>query len=461
MAAACMMIAQIVGKDNTFASNGKFTVSNSVNSVNDVFGSRMLQNQDGSIYFTSLIGDPSTGYKQTALSKINNAGVLDTTFGINGKTVVNSYLNPDSNLQKQPDGKLLMIGFRPGSDNNMYADIVRFLPDGQLDQTFGINGIASFADISSDLDKQYYGLFQQGNKIIFYGEALDGINYLHYRTICRINSNGSIDTSFGNDGKINTQGRFVFQDNASNIISFTNDTPSTGIIEKYDNNGQPVRDFGNDGILTMAFDPGPIAAAIMDSNSNIVYTNRDGDIGRIRPDGNADTSFAFNPSLLPFPTVIFSFVEKNGYYYVGGMNATNNEYFISRLEQNGNINSTFGYFVETDPDLLAAEDLIINDDNVIANGNGYIVKYRSNNSTLSLSDPKLDNRIVFENPIKDDLIYSTNLMVSRINIYSSSGKLVKTLTNGNKHLSGLPKGVYFAEAFTENGITITKKFIKY
>ncbi|MCD9855165.1 T9SS type A sorting domain-containing protein [Epilithonimonas sp. JDS] len=458
-----ILTAQIISKDQTFGTNGKFTITNSVNSVNDVYGSEMIQNQDGNIYFTSLMGDSTTGYTKTVLSKISSSGVVDTSFGVNGKAVVDSYLNPNSNLQRQPDGKLLIMGFHRGTGGDLktYADIIRFLPDGQLDPTFGIGGTASFGNVSSDIDKRYYGLLQMGDKIIFYGEALSDNSYLQKRIVYRLNSDGTIDTSFGTGGTITTQGRFIFLDNFSNIVSFTSDTPSNGTIEKYNRNGEPMTTFGNNGSLTLTFDPGPIASAFLDSKNHLIYANMDGKMGRISPDGNLDTSFVFNSAMLPFPVLIFSIVEKDGYYYVGGMNQTNNEYFISKLESNGNMDSVFGYYVESDPDFHSIGCLIINEDNIVANGNGFITKYiTSNDTSLSAVNSKSVVKIVFENPVEDYLIYSTNHALSYIDIYSVDGKLVKTLINGKNHVSTLPKGIYYIKATTENGITVTKKLIK-
>ncbi|KMQ69141.1 hypothetical protein ACM39_03245 [Chryseobacterium sp. FH2] len=74
---------------------------------------------------------------------------------------------------------------------------------------------------------------------------------------------------------------------------------------------------------------------------------------KIKPDGILDNSFNFDPPSLPFSTWILSIIEKDEYYYIGGMNERDNvRYFISKLNQNGTIDSGFSYYSETDPELM-------------------------------------------------------------------------------------------------------------
>lgn len=460
--------AQIISKDNTFMSNGVYTIPSSLQgSSSNAAGywSRMIQNQDGSIYFTYKRSNTVTGDNETVLSKIDSAGNIDTTFGSNGEAVVTS-LSPNSYLQKQIDGKLLIIAFHlgVGADTKTYADIFRFLPNGQPDLAFGNNGVATIANVSSDMNGQTYGLFLHNNKIIFYGEALDNVTFLQHRIIYRLNENGSIDTTFGNNGSIDTQGKFVFLDSQSNFISFnpfTNLPSNSAIIERYNTDGQPVTVFGNNGVLTLTFSIAAVGIAYMDSNNRIVYSTMDGEIARIDSNGTLDSTFIFNSSLIPFPLGIFSIVEKNGLYYIGGMNQTNNKYFISRLAQNGKVDSIFNYFLEADQNLQDIGDMIINDNNIIANGGGYIVKYLSNNSMLSTSEEiKPHDDITFENPVNQNLVYRTKEKVSKVELYSLDGKLINILKEDKSNVSTLPKGRYIAKVTLENGKEIIRKLIK-
>lgn len=441
---------QIVSKDFSFASNGIHSIA-STNNTND--WSRMIQNSDGSIYFTYNRNNSSTGgIEKSFLSKLNVNGIVDTSFGTNGEFEL-PHFTIDSQIKKQSDGKLLIFG---SSDSG--ATISRILPNGQLDITFGINGTSTIPDLTIDAYGGSYGIILQNEKIIVHG--LDNQNNNKHR-IYRLNTTGSIDTTFGNSGSIFTIGNWsnatsTFIDNQSNIVC----GHSNGIMEKFNPGGQPLTSFGNNGTLQTIYNSG----GIMDSNNNILTTNTVGQISRFKPNGTLDNSFNFNPTtVLPFPIWILTIVEKNGYYYIGGAKEVNNDikFFISKLNQNGVMDPAFNYYLETNSSLNYINDMIINDNNIIANGNGYIVKYLLNTGTLSTTDIiKSNNDISFENPVKQNLIYQSKEKVNKIEVYSADGKIVKTLKDNNTNVSELLKGIYFAKITFENGKTAVKKLIK-
>lgn len=442
--------AQITSKDNNFASNGIYSIpmGNNTNS-----SPRMVQDSEGNIYFTYNRNNNSTGgVEKSFLSKLNINGIADTSFGTNGELTL-PYFVTDSQMKRQSDGKLLIY---------TGTVILRILPTGQFDTTFGTNGVSSAIPAMSSDSAGYSGEFLlQNGKIIVHGVDTSG-SILQHR-ICRLNTNGSLDTTFGNNGSLFTQGSWsnatsTFVDNQSNIVC----THLNGIMEKFNPNGQPLTSFGNNGVFQGMSNN--YAKAIMDSNNNIVYTNSTGWINRIKPDGTFDSSFSFNPNTsIPFPIWILSIVEKNGYYYIGGAKEVNNDirFFISKLNQNGAMDSGFNYYVETLPTLNYLSDMIVNDNNIIADGNGYIVKYFQNNSTLSTADIKKDNdNISFENPVKQSLIFKSEQRVNTIEIYSPEGKILKTLKDSGLSVSDLPTGIYVAKVTFESGSSTTRKLIK-
>ena len=160
--------AQINYKDNTFAVNGIYSIPSMVSGIPTDFSSywsRMIQNQDGSIYFTYNKENLSGGLSEpVVLSKISSSGMTDITFGTNGEAIAN-FNSLNSHLHKQTDGKLLIIGFNSG------ANIVRFLPNGQLDPSFGNNGISKITNLDADIDLTNYGLFFQNNKIYYLSKS--------------------------------------------------------------------------------------------------------------------------------------------------------------------------------------------------------------------------------------------------------------------------------------------------
>lgn len=420
----------------------------------------MVQNPDGSIYFTYNKNNSSTeGLEKSFLSKLNANGIVDTSFGINGELQL-PYFNNDSQLKKQADGKLVIL-----SSSDSGPVILRILPMGQFDATFGTNGISSAVPpLGIDENEGSYGIILQNDKIIVHGIDYSSEPSFQHK-IYRLDTTGALDNTFGNSGSISTQGTksngsFVLIDNQFNLVCLT----ASGMIEKFNPSGQPLTSFGNNGTLqATTYNLSGANKVIMDSNNHILYSNLVGKINRIKPDGTLDSSFNFNPvGLLPFSVMIFSIVEKDGYYYIGGMSEGSNvRYFISKLNQSGSIDPNFNYYSETNPDLGLINDMTVNHNSIIADGSNHIVKYLLNTTTLSSMDTKrMNNEIFLENPVKQNLIYQSKEQVSTIEIYSMDGKILKTIKDNRTNVSELIKGTYLAKITLENKKVIIKKFIK-
>ncbi|MGU3373605.1 T9SS type A sorting domain-containing protein [Chryseobacterium sp. M5A1_1a] len=453
--------AQIISRDNTFATNGIHSITSNYAS------SKMLQVSNGDIYYTF---DKNNGAPTaTSISRLASNGSLDMAFGNNGEIQL-PYGSHDSKLKLQPDGKLLFYTF---DSNSNEAAIIRMLPNGQLDNTFGVSGVAKVANLNVDFNLKGYDLILQNNKIIVYGQepVTDPLQNPPER-IYRLNENGSVDTTFGNNGFITHSGTLdlVETDTQSNIVCFglSKDNGNyVGTTTKYTHDGQPLSGFGNNGAVYLTFNTGSIQSIILDNNNNIIFSRFDpnaaGSLNKVNADGSFDGSFVANfNSTFSFPVDMFSIIEKDGYYYLGGMYYGQNypSFFISRAKQTGQMDSTFNYFTETSQELASIGDMIVNDNNIIANGSNRIVKYLLNNPTLATIESTSASTIAFENPVSQNLIYTTKDKVAKIEIFSTTGKLMKTTKDSNTPVSDLPNGVYMAKITFENGNSTTKKLIK-
>lgn len=455
--------AQIISYDNNFASNGKFAIHNANNS----YKARIVQNTDQSIYFTYAKDDATMGSPIYVLSKLHPNGTVDTSFGNNGETVINNYFaGVDSQLTRQTDGKLLIYGF-----NTEGAVIFRFLPNGQPDTTFGINGVSKIVNVFTDFNSYGYGLYLQNNKIIIYGMSTGGPS-IHYKSIYRLNPDGSIDNTFGNNGFINTMGNFIFLDNQSNIISLISDHSHTnanitypnGGLEKYNSDGQPLTSFGNNGSLVFTNSPGIVGTAFMDSNNNIVCSNNvNNEIFRINSNGTYDNTFMFNNTSYPFSIISLSaIVEKNNSYYISGQTGSNGDtFFISKLTSTGTVDSTFNYYSETTTTSPIIDDMIINSNNILAGrGGSNVLKFMLSSSTLSAITKAKTNSFTFENPVHQNLKFTETNDLQKIEIYTMNGILVKAIQKSNSDISDLPTGTYIAKAIFEKRRIVVKKLIK-
>jgi uncharacterized delta-60 repeat protein len=167
--------------------------------------SRVAVQSDGKIV-TAGVSNPG---RKFALARYNPDGTLDPTFGTGGK--VTTVLS--GNVQGGADGLLLLPGGKimvsgsvnlPSSVDTSFA-LLRYNSDGSLDTTFGNGGLVT-TNIGSDDDQAIRLALQADGKIVAAGRR--GIQF--YPTeqrkgnvaLARYNSDGSLDATFGNGGTV-------------------------------------------------------------------------------------------------------------------------------------------------------------------------------------------------------------------------------------------------------------------
>ncbi len=123
-------------------------------------------------------------------------GDLDLTFGTGGKVTTDFAGDGDLAfaVALQPDGKIVAAG-RSSFD---FA-LARYNADGSLDPTFGTGG-----KVTTDFgfDEAFAVALQPDGKIVAAGYAVVGSS-LDF-ALARYNADGSLDPTFGTDGKVTT-----------------------------------------------------------------------------------------------------------------------------------------------------------------------------------------------------------------------------------------------------------------
>lgn len=122
-----------------------------------------------------------------ALLRFQSNGNLDTSFGVNGVAVLPNSFGAYGAVVIQPDGKIL-AGTSAGGPN---SEVDRFTTTGHLDPTFGSQGRVTFRLTS------FSGLALQPD-----GRILAAVTSFVGRgsQVARLLSNGGTDTSFGTSG---------------------------------------------------------------------------------------------------------------------------------------------------------------------------------------------------------------------------------------------------------------------
>jgi uncharacterized delta-60 repeat protein len=138
-----------------------------------------------------------------ALERYNPDGTTDSTFGIAGQVTTDfDGFNDDAfSILVQPDGKLVAVGSAKNPTTLYDFAAVRYLSDGSIDTTFGIEGRVRTDFGTQGFDQARSAVLAPNGKIVAAGLATseDG---LHQRfAVARYTSNGVLDTNFSGDGR--------------------------------------------------------------------------------------------------------------------------------------------------------------------------------------------------------------------------------------------------------------------
>lgn len=185
-----------------------------------------------------------------------NSGSLDPTFGSNGKVTTDFGGYEEGHaVTLQTDGKLLVAGYAAGQDNDDFA-LVRYASNGSLDTTFGNNGLVT-TDLG-DYDYGYAMAIASDNRIIVAGyTGSDNVDF----ALVRYNADGSLDTSFDTDGKVTTDfgnddyGRaLAIQIDGKIIVAgYTGSNNIDFALVRYNVDGSLDTSFDTDGKVTTDF----------------------------------------------------------------------------------------------------------------------------------------------------------------------------------------------------------------
>jgi uncharacterized delta-60 repeat protein len=245
--------------DSTFGTGGK--VKTTFGNF-DFVGALALQS-DGKIVAAGMtVVNFSPSF---AVARYNSNGTLDTTFGIGGR-VITGFGGPSQAFAAgvQADGKILVAGYAHLSNGWDFA-VARYNSNGTLDTTFAAAGKKTIA-FGSPSSAQVNGLAIQPNgKIVVAGAA----NIVPEDfALARLNSNGSLDTTFGSGGKVLTDvggpdEAFSVALQADGKIVAAGMAGSDFAVARYNTNGTLDTTFGSGGkVITDFGGPSDIALGV-------------------------------------------------------------------------------------------------------------------------------------------------------------------------------------------------------
>ena len=293
-------------KDNSFGKDGNGTTSNPVGSGDAAAVSVVVQSDD-KLVVAGYTGKQGAG-GQFAVARYTSEGLPDTSFGSQGTritTIAQDAIAYAVAIQPS-DNKIVAAGYCYDGRSANFA-LVRYTHNGQLDSSFGTNGI-----VCQDFGNDEYGhaVVIESDGSILVGGGVDGKGFglAHYKTSGQpdksFGTNGLVITPIGSVSNIKAEIRSLAIQSDKKIVAAgyaSNGVNFDFALARYNPDGQPDKLFGTAGTVTTPIGTGDDQAwsVGLTSDGKIVaagysYNGSKSDfaIARYSPSGLLDSSFA-------------------------------------------------------------------------------------------------------------------------------------------------------------------------
>lgn len=294
------------------------------------------------------------------------AGQLDPTFATKGIYATTTGKSTGTALAIQSDGKIVVAGGGLTSNEQDLADtLFRLNTNGTLDTSFGSAGVDNLLPSGATAFGFVAVAIQSDGKIVGLAETLNGL------MVARVETNGSLDSSFGSGGftaavgvaGFNTlfPGGLAIQPDGKLVVVAGGGNPS--IMARFDADGELDSTFGKGGVANLEF-PSPTHVAV-ESNGKILVTSgvagqlvlapqpaaQAGTIARYNSNGQIDTTFGTGGIAACVPSASALLVQSDGKIVVaGGATSKVNAppatadlgFGLMRFNPSGGVDKTFG-----------------------------------------------------------------------------------------------------------------------
>ncbi len=188
--------------DTTFDGDGKLFLSSGM-------GLDQVTLHDGKISASGIAYDPrEAGMMQIEVVRVDDLGRSDDHFGADGVTMhaISGKSTEVSDVIISPSGKILTCG-STHNGTNLDVAVMRLLPDGTRDGTFGLGDGTVVTEAGPTTDAARTMAEQPDGKIVVAGYASNGVDAdgldLDF-VVLRYHADGSLDTGFGSGGRVIT-----------------------------------------------------------------------------------------------------------------------------------------------------------------------------------------------------------------------------------------------------------------
>jgi uncharacterized repeat protein (TIGR01451 family)/uncharacterized delta-60 repeat protein len=265
-----------------------------------------------------------------ALKIYSSDGQLDPTFGVNG--VITAPGGNSNAIAIQTDGKIVTVGFDATGN---FFQTTRYNTDGSIDGTFGVGGIV----VGPASPFPATVLIQPDDKIVVGSTDNDGNTLL-----IRYLSDGTLDSTFGIDG--------IATGTAGALLDIALETAGTIIGAGEASTNFFVARYNSNGTINTVFS-GSIAgfanSLALQNDGKIVVSGQNASgfvtVLRYLPNGTLDPAFGTGGLTMgPMGSDASIIVQPNGQLLVGSSGGTfpNNFFQATQFNANGSINTGYG-----------------------------------------------------------------------------------------------------------------------
>ena len=296
--------------DTTFGTGG--LVRTDVTTVGDAAYGVAVQ-ADGRVVAVGTAGGKDSTF---AVVRYKHDGTLDPTFGAGGivRTNFGAYHDEAYAVALQPDGDIVVAGVKGAGRPSSDFALARYLPDGTLDPSFGSGGTVTTSVTTKQDEADGVGILSNGD-IIAAGAA--GLNAADPNfAVVRYDPTGNLDSTFGTGGTVQTDftggsfdwavgGLVVQPDDEVVAAGYTISVSSRGdpkfALARYQTDGSLDPSFGSDGKVVTNFTSGLdyVSGLALDGSGEVVAAGEAGTgsrhdvaaLARYTPAGKLDPSF--------------------------------------------------------------------------------------------------------------------------------------------------------------------------
>ncbi|MBO9702588.1 MAG: T9SS type A sorting domain-containing protein [Sporocytophaga sp.] len=486
--------SQKIIPDNGFGINGKVTID--IDRNDETFSS--CEQKDGKILIAATANHSNTTGVTTVLRLLSD-GSLDPSFGGNGKVSIpfGSEYSRAFSIAERDDHKILVAAsFDSDKESTIetYLAVARLNSDGSLDNSFDDDGMLLISAGTPRSQLKDFILLPD-NKMLLSGISYDPNIYDFDIAVVKLNEDGSFDNSFNNTGKLiitnsdhsDHLNKLFIRDNGQIMLlgQITKDKDYCAVI-RINSNGTLDNSFGENGIVLIPQGvTNDFRDLAVDEDGTIYIAGSYSDnffdqmaVISLNDNGSLNANFSddglLNFKLSDFHDSFSTILIKDGKLLLGGITEYNSKYNIAlvRLDKSGNFDNTFEdngiylfesstvseninqMFFQSDQKLL----LLGGHDISILSTDGDILLYRVN-YPITASLPNLQafdqDFLIFPNPSSGIINIKAPRQKGYIEVKDLTGKIHTQFDLSQKpqtfEISDLSQGIYIVTLLSEKG----------